>query len=185
LKTISLPGNIRFLFMMILIRKLYKNFLEREVWQLLFRTILSARLVRQTLAGSGIDPFLSPAISAANSLYLAPQSGWTISKPHLIAKAANPAVVLPRPWGHCVHQSLITYRLLNGYGIPAKICFGISLNNPVAEGHAWIRVVNPMDQALAGAPEPLDRFQVVYVSADPEETNSAVPQIEHNRVKGE
>lgn len=171
--------------MMILIRKLYNNFLEREVWQLLFRTILSARLVRQTLAGSGIDPGLSPAISAANSLYLAPQSGWTISKPHLIAKAANLAVVLPRPWGHCVHQSLITYRLLNGYGIPAKICFGISLNNPVAEGHAWIRVVNPMDQALAGAPEPLDRFQVVYVSADPEETNSAVPQIEHNRGKGE
>lgn len=148
-------------------KKLIGKGLRPETIQLLFRTLAAARVVRSALTGSGIDPNLGPAIRAAELVYLPPQTGWKISDPRLIASAATVATALPRRWGRCVQQSLITYRLLNGYGIPARVCYGVSIASPDQSGHAWIRTVNPSDQVLVGSVEPLDRFRLVFVSAEP------------------
>lgn len=146
---------------------LLRKWLRPESLLLLLRTLGAARVVRGALAGCGIDPNLAPAIRAVESVYLPPQAGWRISDPRLIASAAIVMTTLPRRWGRCVQQSLITYRLLNGYGIPAKVCYGVSIANPDQSGHAWIRAVNPSDQELVGSREPLDHFRVVFVSAVP------------------
>ena len=147
--------------------RLLGKWLRPESLLLLLRTLSAARVVRDALAGCGIDPNLGPAIRAVESVYLPPQAGWRISDPRLIASAAIVMTTLPRRWGRCVQQSLITYRLLNGYGIPAKVCYGVSIANPDQSGHAWIRAVKPSDQELVGSREPLDHFRTVFVSAVP------------------
>lgn len=138
-----------------------------ESWSLLIRTLVAVLLVQRHLRDRRPSPNLAAAISAVEKLYLPPQAGWSITRPQLIARVAHLIINTPWSWGKCVQQSLITYRLLNGYGIPCRICYGVSLANTEESGHAWIRVVNPADQRLAGSPEPLDRFRVVYISPVP------------------
>jgi len=138
-----------------------------ENWALLIRTLAAAVLVLRHLRDRRPSPNLAAAIGAVDKLYLPPQAGWSITQPQLIASIAHLIVHTPWSWGKCVQQSLITYRLLNGYGIPCQICYGVSFANPEETGHAWIRVVNPAAQRLAGSPEPLDRFRVVYISPVP------------------
>lgn len=135
-----------------------------ENWLLLLRTVMAARLVLRHLEGHRVKPDIASSIRAAEEICLSSKTGWTIRQPHLIASAAHLITRIPITWGECVQQSLITYRLLNGYGIPCQICFGVSLANPAADGHAWIRTIHPEDQHLAGGAEPLDRFQIVYIS---------------------
>ncbi|MFZ4986284.1 MAG: lasso peptide biosynthesis B2 protein [Blastocatellia bacterium] len=150
-----------------LLYSLIRKGLRPENWRLLLRTLRAAQVVRGALPGPEVDPHLGAAIRAAEAVYLPRQPGWTISEPQLIASAAVLVTALPRRWGRCVQQSLITYRLLNGYGIPARVCYGISNTNPDRSGHAWVRAVNPSDQVLVGSSEPLDRFRIVFISVEP------------------
>lgn len=138
-----------------------------ESWRLLLRTLDAALTVRRALPGRNASPRLGPAIRAVELVYLPPQPGWAISEPRLIIAAARLVTTLPRLWGRCVQQSLITYRLLNAYGIPSRICYGVSTTQPDERGHAWVRTIDPANQWMVGSPEPLDQFQVVFISAVP------------------
>lgn len=107
------------------------------------------------------------ALAAVEKVYLPAQEKWKITDDLKIAKFAAFAVNFPFRWGRCVQQSLIVYRLLNGYGIPARICFGVSLKNPLSEGHAWVVKLSEPDKAFAESFDPGERFKTVYVSPNP------------------
>lgn len=143
--------------------------LVRENYPLLFRAISAAWLVWRALPERRVNPSLGPAIRAVDEIYLAPQPGWKITEPEKIAKIADLLTRLPLKWGRCVQHSLITYRLLNGYGIPASICYGIPGDGATgeAEGHAWVRTVRESDRRLVGPDNPGAGFRVVFVSPRP------------------
>lgn len=147
--------------------KHYRLCLAWENYLLLARAIAAARLVRRALPEKDPGPNLGPAIAAAEKFYLPPQPGWMISDPRRIPRFAALVANYPRPWGRCVQQSLIAYRLLNGYGIPAKICYGISRARPRNEGHAWIEPCRKEDAAILGEHRHDREFQLVYQSPLP------------------
>jgi hypothetical protein len=147
--------------------KFHKYAFAWENYLLLARAIRAALLVRRSLAENTLSPRFPSSLYAVNRMYLPPQPGWKISDPEKIALFSSFVVSFPVAWGRCVQQSLITYRLLNGYGIPAKICFGVSRDEPGETGHAWIVTSNEPDQAFAEASDPRAKFKLVYTSPLP------------------
>lgn len=113
---------------------------ESENYLLLARVIRTAWLVHGWLAGEPLTPGLKPAIEAIEKAGIDPRRNWRISDCQKIFAASRLVVRFPRRWGACVHQSLITYRLLNGYGFASTINLGISKGGNPDEGHAWVTV---------------------------------------------
>ncbi|QQS47889.1 MAG: lasso peptide biosynthesis B2 protein [Acidobacteriota bacterium] len=113
---------------------------ESENYLLLARVIRTAWLVHGWLAGEPLTPGLKPAIAAIEKAGIDPRRSWRISDCRKIFAASRLVVRFPRRWGACVHQSLITYRLLNGYGFASTINLGISKGGNPDEGHAWVTV---------------------------------------------
>jgi hypothetical protein len=68
-----------------------------------------------------------------------------------------------------VKRSLIVYRLLNGYGIPARVQFGIDRNNQTQPGHAWVCLLCAPHEAFGETENPTKRFLPVFTSALPED----------------
>src|SRR5262249_27161661 len=118
--------------------KFHKYAFAWENYLLLARAIRAAILLRQSLGEKRASPHLSSSLTAVHRMYLPPQSGWRISDPEKISRFASFIVKVPNRWGRCVQRSLITYRLLNGYGVPARICFGVSRDESNETGHAWV-----------------------------------------------
>ncbi len=138
-----------------------------ENYQLLFRAASALYLTRAYLKDHRPSPLLSAAIQAVDPIYLRAQKGWKISDPERIVRLAAFLVRLPFIRGKCVQQSLVSYRLLNGYGIPARICFGIKADNLQEAGHAWVVLPGPPDRALGERFAPQTRFKMVYQSPRP------------------
>jgi hypothetical protein len=148
--------------------KFYRYIFEWENYLLLVRAIQAARLVRRELPERAVSPQIASALSVVERFYLPKQLGWKISDEQKVARFAAFVIGFPVEWGKCVQQSLIVYRLLNGYGIPAKVCFGVSRNPESVEGHAWVIKLNEPEQPFAEATDPRERFTTVYVSPLPE-----------------
>ncbi|MEO6724106.1 MAG: lasso peptide biosynthesis B2 protein [Blastocatellia bacterium] len=148
--------------------KFYRYAFAWENYLLLARAISAARVVRRRLPEQALSPHFASALAVVELLYLPPQPGWKISDEAKIARFAAFVVGFPMRWGKCVQQSLIVYRLLNGYGIPARICFGVSRNQTSNEGHAWVIKLNEPDSAFAEATDPQERFTPVYMSSLPQ-----------------
>jgi hypothetical protein len=146
----------------------YKYAFAWENYLLLGRALHAAWLVRRHLAEKAASPHFSSSLNAVNRMYLPPQPGWKISDPEKIARFASFVINVPVTWGRCVQQSLIAYRLLNGYGIPAKVCFGVSRDESNADGHAWVVRLNEPGQGFGEANHPSGNFQLVYSSPLPE-----------------
>lgn len=147
--------------------KFYRYAWAWENYLLLVRTLRAAWLVRRHLRERALSPHFASALPAINQLYLPPQPGWRISDAAKIARFASFVVNVPVMWGRCLQQSLITYRLLNGYGIPAKICFGVSRDEANNEGHAWVVTLDDPPRLFAEAHDPRERFKLVYASPLP------------------
>lgn len=147
--------------------KFYKYAFAWESYLLLARTLQAARLVRRLLPEHTPSPHFAEALGVVEKLYLPPQPGWQISSAEKVVRFAAFAVNVPFEWGKCVQQSLIAYRLLNGYGISAKICFGVSRDEASTDGHAWVVRIDEPEQAIAEAFDPRERFKIVYASPQP------------------
>lgn len=150
--------------------KFHKYAFAWENYLLLARAIRAAMLVRRSLAENTPSPRLLSSLNAVNQIYLPPQPGWKISDPEKIALFASFVVNFPLTWGKCVQQSLITYRLLNGYGVPAKICFGVNrdgANSDGNDGHAWVIRLSDPRHAIGEKFDPRERFKLVYTSPLP------------------
>lgn len=155
--------------------KFYRYMFEWENYLLLIRAIQAARLVKRVLLEQTLSPHFASALAAVDSLYLSQQPGWSISDDQKIARFAAFVTNIPTEWGKCVQQSLIVYRLLNGYGVPAKICFGVSRNQGSTDGHAWVVKLNNPGQAVGESTNPRERFTLVYVSPMPTGETVASP----------
>jgi hypothetical protein len=138
-----------------------------ENYLLLGRALYAAWLVRRHLGNLSLKPGLKAALPAIDALYLPPQPDWRISDAEKIARFASFAVQFPIRWGHCLQQSLILYRLLNGYGIPARLCFGLSRAKPETDGHAWVAEPGQSGRALMEADDPRAHFTPIYFSPLP------------------
>jgi hypothetical protein len=148
--------------------KFYRYIFDLENYLLLVRAIKAARLVRMNLPERAVSPHFASALSAVDRLYLPPQPGWKISDEEKIARFAAFVTGFPVEWGKCVQQSLIVYRLLNGYGIPSKICFGVSRDETPDEGHAWVVKLGEPARPFVETTDPHERFTMVYASPLPE-----------------
>ncbi len=140
-----------------------------ENYLLLARTLQAAQLVRRHLPAQGSSPTLALAIAAVEPLYLQPQPGWHISDAEKIARFAGFVVGVPQTWGRCVQRSLIVYRLLNAYGIPARLCFGINRQDQQLDGHAWVEKLAEPRKAFSESNDPYEHFLQVYTSPLPSE----------------
>jgi len=149
--------------------KFYRYMFNWENYLLLVRAIQAARLVKRLLPEQALSPYFASALATVDGLYLPKQPGWNISDDRKIARFAAFVTNVPTEWGKCVQQSLILYRLLNGYGIPAKICFGVSRNPDSTDGHAWVVKLSEPEHPVAESANPHERFTLVYVSPMPEE----------------
>jgi hypothetical protein len=138
-----------------------------ENYLLLARTIQAAQLVRRHLPEQTGSPKLASAIAAVEPLYLPAQPGWRISEAEKIARFAGFVVGLPQTWGRCVQRSLIIYRLLNAYGIPARLCFGVNRQDQQLDGHAWVEKLAEPRRAFYESGDPYERYLPVYTSALP------------------
>ncbi len=151
--------------------KFYRYAFALENYLLLARVTRAAWLVRRSLrrvAGtSDITPQLKAALPLIPGLYLPPQSRLRISEAEKIARFASLAVTVPVRWGRCLQQSLITWRLLNGYGIPSRLYIGINRNDP-DQGHVWVARTGVSERAFAEAGDPRERFTTIYASPLPE-----------------
>ena len=140
-------------------------------YRLLVRTLRVAWRVRRTLAklGPASNPVLplATAIAAVEPLSLPPQNGWQGAQPITIVRFATFVIRQPLTWGRCVQRSFIAYQLLNGYGFPARICFGVHRENQQLAGHAWVELLAAPKLALGEASDPYERFLPVYQSAPP------------------
>lgn len=148
--------------------KFYRYIFDWENYPLLIRAIAAARLVRKHLPEQAMSPHFASAVTAVEWLYLSPQAGWKISEEEKIARFAAFVTAFPVEWGKCVQQSLIVYRLLNGYGIPAKICFGVNRDKTATEGHAWVVKLSDPNRPFAEKTDPNEKFTMVYTSRQPE-----------------
>lgn len=148
--------------------KFYRYIFGLENYLLLARTVQAAWRVRRLLPDRLPSPYFASALDAVDKIYLSPQKGWTISDEEKIARFAGFVVNFPTQWGKCVQQSLVIYRLLNGYGIPAKICFGVSRDQNSNDGHAWVIKLSEPERPFAEDVDPRERFKTVYISPIPE-----------------
>ena len=155
--------------------KFYRYIFAWENYLLLARTIQAARLVRQVMPEKSLSPHFASAVSAVDDMYLQKQPGWHISDDRKIVWFAAFATNFPTEWGKCVQQSLILYRLLNGYGIPAKICFGVSRNPDSNEGHAWVVKLSNPECPIAESVNLRERFTLVYSSPMPDQAAAVRP----------
>lgn len=148
--------------------KFYRYAFAWENYLLLARAIRAAWLVRKVLPENIPSPHFASALCVVEKLYLPPQPGWTISSEEKVVRFASFVINFPVEWGKCVQQSLIVYRLLNGYGIPARICFGVSRDDSSTDGHAWVIRLDEPERAIAETADPRERFKLVYASPLPE-----------------
>jgi hypothetical protein len=146
--------------------KFYHYAFAWENYLLLARTFRAAWLVRRHLREHAITPRLVAALPAIEALYLRPQPHWRISDAEKIARFASFAVQFPTRWGRCLQQSLIVYRLLNGYGIPARLFLGLSRTQPETDGHAWVARLGESAGAFAQS-DPRLHFTQIYASPLP------------------
>jgi hypothetical protein len=164
-------------------RRLFSQ-LRRGAWQygwsaahyrLLARALRATWRVRRQLAESSGAPQRSPhlaaAIAAVEPLFLTPQPGWQAVNPETIVRFAGFVAGIPLNWGRCVQRSLIAYRLLNGYGIPARICFGIHRQDQGLDGHAWVELLSAPQQALGEQQNPYEKYLPVFQSTPPNTPN--------------
>lgn len=147
--------------------KFYRYIFDLENYLLLARAIEAARLVRRHLSERAVSPHFASALKAVDQIYMSPQPDWKISDEEKIVRFAAFVIGFPFEWGKCVQQSLIVYRLLNGYGIPARICFGVSREANASDGHAWIIKLNDPERPFAEESDPRERFTLVYTSPQP------------------
>lgn len=151
--------------------KFYRYAFALENYLLLARVIGTAVRVRRCLdkvaGATELTPELQAALPVISRLYLAPRSWWRISDPEKIARFATLAVSFPVRWGMCLQRSLIVWRLLNGYGFPARLCIGISRSDPGC-GHVWVTCLHSNGQAFAEAADPHEHFTLIYASPLPE-----------------
>jgi hypothetical protein len=145
---------------------------RRYVWSwenylLLARTVAAARLVRRRLGASAATPKLAAALPVVNDFYLPPQPGWQISDAEKVARFASFVVNFPTPWGQCLQRSLIVYRLLNGYGIAARLCIGVDREDAARDGHVWVINVKDGGRPVGESVEPRARYQTIFASPLP------------------
>jgi hypothetical protein len=138
---------------------------SKERWEELHRTVQAAWWVWRVMRGAGLSPGLRRAIETAERAYQPPQAGWRGVDPQQVQRWAARLVRLPRRWGRCVQESLIVYRTLNGYGIPATFCLGLSPDRPSEVGHAWVEIISPGEELRLLLPR--DPFLIVYRSPRP------------------
>lgn len=148
--------------------KFYRYSFAWENYLLLLRVIQAAWLVRKRVQDRAVTPKFSAAWPVIDSFYLLPQPTWHISDAKKIAWFANFIVNFPFRWGRCLQRSLIVYRLLNGYGQPAKLCIGIDERDKNADGHVWVEKLSEGKRGFAEITEPRDRYTVIYTSALPQ-----------------
>jgi hypothetical protein len=134
-------------------------------WRQVSRTVQAAWWVWRTMRGAGISPGVRRAIEAAESAYQPPQPGWRGAAPREVQRWAGRLVRFPRRWGRCVQESLIVYRTLNGYGIPATFCLGLSTEYSSEVGHAWVETLSTSQEDAL--PLPREPFLIVYRSPRP------------------
>lgn len=150
--------------------KFYRYIWGWENYLLLARTWQATRLVKGLL--NAPSPKLVDSIAAVSACYLTPQAGWRISESAKIYLFAHWMTAIPATWatneGRCVQRSLIVYRLLNGYGIPARAQFGIRRDDETQPGHAWVYTLSEPQRAFGEQENPLERFLPVFTSALPD-----------------
>lgn len=134
---------------------------------LLVRVMRTALLVRQSVREKSVTPKLSSVLPVIDSFYLQPQPHWRLSDAKKVAWFANFIVNFPVQWGRCLQRSLIIYRLLNGYGEPARLCIGVPRQDSLADGHVWVQRLCDDGKGFAESFEPQDRYQIVYTSPLP------------------
>ena len=134
-------------------------------WRQVSRTVQAAWWVWRTMRGAGISPGVRRAIEAAESAYQPPQPGWRGAAPREVQRWAGRLVRFPRRWGRCVQESLIVYRTLSGYGIPATFCLGLSTEYSSEVGHAWVETLSTSQEDAL--PLPREPFLIVYRSPRP------------------
>lgn len=131
-------------------------------YRLLARAIYAAWLVRRHLADTRQSPSLAAAIAAVVPMTLPPQPHWRGVTALEICQFAAFVVGWPATWGRCVQRSLIAYRLLNGYGMPTRICFGIHRQVPQQPGHAWVESCAAPRIAIGETSDPYEQFTPVF-----------------------
>ncbi len=149
------------------LRNFYRYAFAWENYLLLARVIRAAFQVRQVIGDPSITPKLASVLPAIDSFYLPPQPNWRLSDAKRVAWFANFIVNFPVRWGKCLQRSLIVYRLLNGYGEPARLWIGVDAQDLTAEGHVWVVRLCDGDGVFAEAVEPRARFTVIYRSPLP------------------
>jgi len=132
---------------------------EAENYLLAARTVQAAWLVRGWLSGEPREPGIRPTIHAIEKARIPRVNSWRISDYRKVLGAAGLAVRFPFRWGACVHQSLIAFRLLCGYGISASINLGILKDESPDSGHAWVTVAGSDFDHHAGT-----KFRIVHKS---------------------
>ncbi|MBI1765777.1 MAG: lasso peptide biosynthesis B2 protein [Acidobacteria bacterium] len=149
------------------IRQVFEYGAAGQNYLLLARTLHTAWLVRRQLAARQSSPQLATTIAAVEKLYLPPQPGWTGIPAETILRFAGFIVGVPLTWGRCVQKSLIAYRLLNGYGIPARFCCGVNRQQQTLDGHAWVEKLSEPGCALSESRDPYRFYLPVYTSPMP------------------
>ncbi len=147
--------------------KFYRYAFARENYLLLARVVQAALLVRRKISDQSITPKLKHVLPVIDTFFLPPQLNWRISDAKKIAWFANVVINFPWRWGRCLQRSLIVYRLLNGYGIPARLCVGFDPQNSAAEGHVWVINLSAGEKAFAESFDPLEKYIVIYTSPLP------------------
>lgn len=148
--------------------KFYRYAWHWENYLLLARVIQTALLVRQNVREQSVTPKLSSVLPVIDSFYLQPQPHWRISDAKKVAWFANFIVNFPVCWGRCLQRSLIIYRLLNGYGEPARLCIGAPAQNVTADGHVWVVRLCDEGRGFAESFEPRERYKIIYTSPLPQ-----------------
>jgi hypothetical protein len=148
--------------------KFYRYAWRWENYLLLGRVVQTALLVRRRIREKSVTPKLQPYLfPVIDSFYLQPQPHWQLSDAKKVAWFANFIVNFPVRWGGCLQRSLIIYRLLNGYGEPARLCLGEPLHDSTADGHVWVIRLCDKGKGFAESFEPRERYNIIYTSPFP------------------
>lgn len=141
-----------------------------ENYVLLGHVVACARLVRRRLPAEA-RPRLADSLPVVNDFYLPPQPGRRISDAEKVARFAGFVVNFPTQWGKCLQRSLIVYRLLNSYGVPARLFIGVDKQNAAREGHVWVELAGA--RRAVGEPfDPRERYTPIFVSSLPGEDDN-------------
>jgi Transglutaminase-like superfamily len=144
--------------------KFYRYAGAWENYVLLWRVIQSALLVRRRIKDQAITPKLKAIFPFIDEFFLVPQKRWRLSDAKKIAWFANFIVNFPFRWGRCLQRSLIVYRLLNGYGMPANVLIGVNRQDATADGHVWVVRASDNGLAFAEESEPDEKYTIIYRS---------------------